>query len=374
MEIAFTDEQDALRRVIRRFVDERSTSAEVRALMATDAGFDRALWKQMAEQLGLQGLGIPEEFGGSGGGSVEIGIAFEETGRGLLVSPLMSTCLLAGQALIHVADAEARETLLPGLVDGSQVATVAIAEDAGSWDLDRVAMRATHGADGWRLSGTKMFVTDGSLADLVLVVARTEAGLALFSVPGSAAGLHRRELARLDLTRPWSRLEFSAAPAVLISGTADATEALRRWQDRVLAGCASEQVGGAGRCLDMAVDYAKQRVQFGRPIGSFQAIKHKLADVLVRLEAARSAAYYVNAALDTDAADARIACALAKAYCSEAYVQAAKDNIQVHGGIGFTWEHDAHLYLKRAKLTQVLFGSSVEHRARLARLTGIEAA
>ena len=372
MDIAFTSEHDALRRVVRRFVEQRSTSADVRALMDTGPGFDPALWGQMAGQLGLQGLGVGEDIGGAGGGSVEIGVALEETGRGLLVAPLLST-VLAAQALVHVAEPEERDRLLPGIADGSAVATIAVAEDAGTWEIAEIGMSATKAKEGWTLSGTKMFVTDGCSAELILAVARVGAGLGLFAVAGSAPGLHRRELTRLDLTRPWSRLDFAEVPASLVSGPGDATERLLSWRDRALAACASEQVGGAERCLEMAVDYAKQRIQFGRPIGSFQAIKHKLAEVMVRLEAARSAAYYANAALDAGASDARIACALAKAYCSEAYTHAAKENIQVHGGIGFTWEHDAHLYLRRAKMTQTFLGGPAEHRARLAVLTGIEA-
>ena len=371
MSFTFSAEQEELRTSVRRFLAEKSPSAEVRRLMESGERMDPAVWKQMAEQLGLQSLAVPEAFGGLGYGPVELGIVLEEMGRVLLVAPYFSTVVLAGQALTTFADAEASARHLPGIADGSTTATLALAEESGSWDLDAVQTVAERGDQGWTVTGTKMFVVDGDTADLLLVVARADDGLGLFAVAGTAAGVLRSRLDALDLTRPLARLELTGAAAERIGGDGDATALLLRLLDLVVTALAAEQVGGAQQCLDMAVAYAKVRVQFGRPIGSFQAIKHKCADLLLEVESGRSAACYASAAMADGGDEAAIAAALAKSYCSEAYTHAAKENIQIHGGIGFTWEHDAHLYLKRAKSSELLFGSPALHRERLAELVGI---
>jgi alkylation response protein AidB-like acyl-CoA dehydrogenase len=296
----------------------------------------------------------------------------EEMGRVLLVAPYFSTIVLAGQTLTTFDDDTANATWLPRIADGSLTATLALAEESGSWELDSVEATAQTDGAGYALSGVKMFVPDGDSADLLLVVARVCGELGLFAVDGSARGVQRRRLEALDLTRPLARIEFAAAPAErILPRSGSATTALRHALDLAIVGLAAEQVGGAQRCLDMAVDYAKVRVQFGRPIGSFQAIKHKCADMLLKVEFARSAAYYAGSALADEEVDADIAAALAGAYCSDAYSSVAKANIQVHGGIGFTWEHDSHLYLKRAKSSELLFGTPADERERIADLVGI---
>jgi alkylation response protein AidB-like acyl-CoA dehydrogenase len=372
MTFSFSAEQEELRAGLRRFLAQRSSSEAVRAQIEAAAGHDDDVWRQMASQMGLAGLAIPEEYEGSDFGPVELGIVLEEAGRALLCSPYFATVALAGQALTGCGDKDAKRRWLPAIAAGELTATLAVAEASGAWDLASTATRATREGDGWRLDGAKMFVVDGHTADLLLVIASTPQGLGLFAVAGDAANLTRRRLDALDLTRRLARLEFSGAPAVLASPPGDATGALRHVLDLVCAAAAVEQVGGAQRCLDMAVEYAKLRVQFGRPIGSFQAIKHKCADMLIEVESARSAAYYaVGVAAGGPAGELPSAAALAKAYCSEAYTQVAKENIQIHGGIGFTWEHDAHLYLRRAKSSELLFGAPDRHRERLAELVGI---
>jgi alkylation response protein AidB-like acyl-CoA dehydrogenase len=278
---------------------------------------------------------------------------------------------LAGQALVHSGDAAARSRWLPAIADGTLTATLALSEERGGGALDEVATSAARDGDGWALTGTKMFVVDGASADLVLVVARADDEVGLFAVEAGAAGMTRTPLDALDLTRRLGRIDLDATPAERVGPAGDATEFLQRTIDLAVVALAHEQVGGASACLDTAVAYAKIRVQFDRPIGSFQAIKHKCADLLVEVESARSAAYSAAWAAAEDPAELPVAAALAGSYCSEAYTHAAKENIQIHGGIGYTWEHDAHLFLKRAKSSELLFGTPVRHRARLADLIGI---
>jgi len=369
MSVTFTEEQEDLRRVVRRFCAEQSPGKEIRRVMESDESWDPGLWARLAGQLGLQGVAIPEEYGGAGGGPAELAVVLEELGRSLLVSPYLSSVALAGQALTSSADEAAKARWLPRIADGSLVATLAVAEETGSWDLAAVRTTAEPAGAGWSLRGTKMFVTDGTAADLVLVVARAGDGPGLFAVERGAAGMRTAKLDAVDLTRELARVELDGVPATRIGTPAESAAHLARLRDLVLIAVAAEQIGGAARCLEMAVDYAKIRVQFDRPIGSFQAIKHKCADLLVEVESGRSASYYAAGVAAGE--EAPIAAALAKAYCSGAYTRAAKENIQIHGGIGFTWEHDAHLFLKRAKSDEILFGSPAHHRSRLATLTGL---
>jgi alkylation response protein AidB-like acyl-CoA dehydrogenase len=366
----FTPEQEELRQSLRRFLADKSSSVEVRRLMETDDGYDPLVWKQMADQLGLQGLAIPEEYGGSGYSAVELGIVFEEMGRALLCAPYFSTVALAAQLLLSVDDEAARSRWLPRIAEGSLVATVAVSDEDGAWDLEAVTTRATRSGDGWTLDGVKMFVVDGVLADLVLVLARADDGLGVFAVERDAGGVTRTPLAGIDLTRRLARIELSGAPATRV-GEGDAADEVARALDLAVVALASEQAGGAERALEMAVDYAKIRVQFGRPIGSFQAIKHKCADMLLEVESAKSAAYFAAWSAADGSEELPVAAALAKSYCSDAFFHVAAENIQVHGGIGFTWEHDAHLYFRRAKSDQLLFGDPQHHRRRLADLVGI---
>jgi alkylation response protein AidB-like acyl-CoA dehydrogenase len=371
----FSNEQDELRAVVRRFLDDKSPEVEVRRLMDSADGYDPAVWKQMAEQLDLHGLIIPEEFGGSGYSYLELIVVLEEMGRSLLCAPFFSTVVLAANLLLACGDDAAKKDYLPGIADGSTIATVALAEASGRWDEKGVALVATpadSGLDGsWTLSGEKLYVLDGHISNLVLVAARTRAGVSVFAVESCAAGYDATPLATMDQTRKQARLTFADTPARLVGVDGDGWSAISKMLDLAAVALAAEQVGGAQKVLDMAVEYAKVRVQFGRPIGSFQAIKHKCADMLLEVESAKSAAYYAGWAAAEDNEELPVVASLAKSYCSEAYFHCAAENIQIHGGIGFTWEHPAHLYFKRAKSSELLFGDPTYHRELLAQRIGI---
>jgi alkylation response protein AidB-like acyl-CoA dehydrogenase len=371
VKLAFTEEQEELRRSVRRFLDDTSPAGEVRRLMETDDGWDRAAWRAMAEQVGLQGIHVPEAFGGAGLGHVELGVVMEELGRSLACVPFFSTVGLAVNALLASGDERAQAALLPRLASGEATATLAVMEPAGSWDLDGLTTRARREGDGWAVDGVKAFVVDGHTADVLLVAARAPGGPSVFAVEGGAAGVERVPVPQLDQTRKLARVELSAAPATLVGEEGGAASWLPRALDLAATALAMEQVGGAQRCLDMSVEYAKARHQFGQPIGSFQAIKHRCADMLLRVESARAAAYYAAWAAAEDAEELPAVASLARAYCSEAYSWVAGETIQVHGGIGFTWEHDAHLYFKRAKASELLLGTPAMHRELMLRRIGI---
>jgi alkylation response protein AidB-like acyl-CoA dehydrogenase len=339
--------------------------------MATEEGYDPAVWSQMANELALQGLGIPEEFGGQGYGPVELYVVFEEMGAALLCAPYFSTVALAANALLFVGNEKDQAAYLPGIASGETIATVALTDDAGMWDLGSTSTSATRVGDHFELNGVRSYVTDGSTATLLLVPAMTEKGLSLFAVAGDAEGVARESLATMDQTRKQSRIEFTNAPAVLIGEEGGALAGLETTAQVAAAALAAEQVGGAQRVLDASVEYAKNRVQFGRPIGSFQAIKHKCADMLLDVESAKSAAYYAAWAAQERNEELPIAASLAKSFCSEAYFHCAAENIQIHGGIGFTWEHPAHLYFKRAKSSELFLGDPAYHRELLAQRLGI---
>jgi alkylation response protein AidB-like acyl-CoA dehydrogenase len=371
MNFAFSDEQEELRAAVRRFLAEKSPETEVRRLMDTTEGYDPAVWSQMADQLGLQSLTIPEEFGGSGFTYVELLVVLEEMGAALLCAPFFSSVALGANALLTSGDDDAKKSYLPGIASGETIATLAITEDNGKWDFSGIELAATKKGDGWVLDGHKMFVIDGHVANLIIVAARTSAGVTLFAVAGDAAGLTRTPLPTMDQTRKQARLEFSGTPAALIGTEGGAEAGLSKTLDLAAVALAAEQVGGAQRVLDASVEYAKTRIQFGRPIGSFQAIKHKCADMLLEVESAKSAAYYAAWAAAEDSDELPVVASLAKSYCSEAYFHSAAENIQIHGGIGFTWEHPAHLYFKRAKSSELLLGDPSYHRELLAQRIGI---
>jgi alkylation response protein AidB-like acyl-CoA dehydrogenase len=358
----FADEQKDLAATLRRFLQDKSPSSEVRRLMRTEEGYDPRTWSQLAGQLGLPGLVIPEKYGGSGAGPVELAIACEEMGRALLCAPFFATAVLAAQALLEAGDQAAAEEYLPGMADGGTIATLAVSEDDGRWTTAGLATRARRSGDGYVLDGRKSFVLDGQTAGLLLVVAQADGGPSLFAVPGGAAGLVRRPLQTLDMTRKQAALSLDGVPARLVGAEGAAADVVARTLRLAVVALAAEQVGGAQRCLDMSVEYAKIRMQFGRPIGSFQAIKHMCADMLLEVESARSAAYYAAWAAQDGSDELPLVASLAKACCSEAYFRAAADNIQIHGGIGFTWEHDAHLYYRRAKSSELMLGTPQEHR------------
>jgi alkylation response protein AidB-like acyl-CoA dehydrogenase len=368
---ALSDEQEALRSTVRQFLDDKAPQSEVRRLMETSEGYDPAVWRQMAAHLGLQGLIVPEEFGGAGFTFLELIVVFEEMGRSLLCAPYFSTVAMAATLLMSLGDQAAQSDILPRIADGSAIATVALAEEAGSWNPRDLAMTASGENGSWSLTGDKFYVTDGHIADVVLVVAPTVAGISVFAVNSGAAGLSTALLSTMDKTRKLARLTFADTPARLVGTEGTAAAAVDHMLDLAAVALAAEQVGGAQRAMEIAVDYAKIREQFGRPIGSFQAIKHKCANMLLEVESARSAAYYAGWAASEGDAELPAAASVAKSYCSEAYVHAAAENIQIHGGIGFTWEHPAHLYFKRAKSSELLLGAPEYHRERLLQGIGI---
>ncbi len=379
MALSFSDEQEEFRAVVRRFLEERSPPGEVRRWMEDPQGYDPTVWRQLSEELGLLGVHIPEEYGGQGFGFVELGIALEEMGRSLLCAPFFSSAVLAATAILNGATETRKKELLPAIASGTTIATLAWTEPSGRWDAAGVELTATPqgGADGgFRLDGVKTLVVDGHIADLIVVVARApgstgEAGMSLFTVPGDAVGLDRRLLQTVDATRKQARLEFSGVRGELLGELEAGAGALAATLDRAAVALANESVGGAQKVLETAIDYAKTRVQFGRPIGSFQAIKHKCADMLLEIELAKSAAYFAADAAAEARADLPEVASLAKALASDTYLKAAAENIQIHGGIGFTWEDDAHLYFKRAKASEVFLGDPTYHRERYAAVIGL---
>ena len=375
MDFAFTEEQQALRRTLRQFLASRSSSERVRAAMATEAGHEPETWERLGAELGLTALIIPEAYGGAGLGAVELTAVMEEMGRALLCAPFFSTVALGANAILLAGSEAQKAELLPSIAAGTTTATLAFTEANGRWDAGAVEALARRDGGAFVLDGTKTYVVDGHTADLLLVAARAAGsagaeGLSLFAVPSGAAGVSRRALPTLDMTRRQAEIRLAGVrvPASALLGDEGAAwSALERTLDVAAVALSAEQVGGAERCLEMAVEYAKVRVQFGRPIGSFQAVKHKCADMLLRAESARSASYYAGWATAAGAPDQSTAAALAKVYCSEAYFFCAAENIQIHGGIGFTWEHDAHLYFKRARASGALLGDAGYHRERVAR-------
>ena len=379
MKLAYSTEQRELRESVRRFLADRVPLPRVRELMDSADGTDEKVWTYAGSQLGLQGIAIPEQYGGAGFTFTEQAIVLEELGAALYPGPYLASAVLAATALLASSDEAAKAELLPPIASGETVATLAFTEDNGSWEPDAIGLAATQAATGaatgaagsWVLDGHKSFVLDGRTAGLILTVARADGGLSLFAVQAGADGLTRTELPTLDQTRRLARLEFTSTPARLIGAPGEAAAILSRTLDVAAIALAAEQLGGAQRALDMAVAYAKIRHQFGRPIGSFQAIKHRCADLLLEVESLRSAVGYAAAAVAEDSSEVPVVAALVKALASDTYFHVAAENIQIHGGIGFTWEHDAHLYFKRAKASELLLGDASYHRERLATRIGI---
>ncbi|MEX2323302.1 MAG: acyl-CoA dehydrogenase family protein [Acidimicrobiia bacterium] len=378
MEFAFTPEQDMLRSTARRFLETKAPSEEVRRLMETDEGFDEGLWAEIAAQ-GWQAMAIPEEYGGAGFTFTEQAILMEEMGRALFPAPFLSSVVLGADLILRAGTDEQKQSLLPEIAAGERRVAVAHLEAGGSWDPDGVAIEVQRDGDDLVLDGSKAFVVDGHTAHTLIVVAREAGtsgrdGVTLVLVDGDAAGVTRQRVETMDMTRKQATVDFDGVrvPSSAVLGeTGGGWPALEETLERAAVALAFEQVGGAQKCLEMSVGYAMVRVQFGRPIGSFQAIKHKCADMLIETEIAKSAAYYAGWAVTAGDDELRIAAPLAKSYCSEAFFHAASETIQIHGGIGFTWEHDAHLYFKRAKTDDLLFGTPADHRAALADRLGI---
>src|SRR5690606_8851444 len=317
-ETTTTAELAELRTAVRDFLSAKSGEEQVRQVMESERAYDEPVWAQLAEQLGLQALALPAEHGGDGYGFVELAVVLEEMGRALLPSPFLSTIVLAGSALVAAGDAGAQAAHLPGIATGKTTATLAVAEADGAWDTASLATTAIRGDKGWTLRGEKCFVLDGATADLILVVARTDEGPTLFSVGGDAPGLTRTPLRTLDATRRLARLDLADVPAVAVGEPGAAAVVVDRVLDLAMTALAAEQVGGAKACLEASASYARERVQFGRPIGSFQAVKHKCADMLVRLQLADAAAREAaDAVAGVDGApDPGVAAAVAHVVCS----------------------------------------------------------
>lgn len=362
-----TEEQELIRSTARQFLAERIPLERVRELMMSEDGFDPVLWKEMSE-LGWTGLVIGEEQGGAGLTWVELSVLLEEMGRMVTPGPFFAG--LMATALIEELGGEEKGDLLEGLASGETMATLAVFERPRGWEFDRPETRATPSGRGWVLDGAKRAVLDAHLADLLLVSASTDDGVGVFSVDTKDGGVTVEQESVLDPTRRQATVTFQGASSLARLQGGDAIAGLKHVFRLATAALAAEQVGGAQRCMEMSVEYAKTRFQFGRPIGSYQSIKHRCANMLMRVEHARSAAYHAMR-VTGDRDELAIAAPLAGAVASDAYVWVAGENIQVHGGIGFTWEHDAHLYLKRAKSSSLLLGSPRHQRDLLGEALGI---
>jgi alkylation response protein AidB-like acyl-CoA dehydrogenase len=370
MKFSFTDEQQEFRSVLRRFLEDKSPTTEVRRLMETDAGCDPEVWRQLCQELGLTAIHIPESYGGQGFGVGELAIAVEEMGRALLCAPYFASTVLAATAILKAGSEDQKQLLLPDIALGETIATLALAEESGVWDTSGIAMTATASRDKYTLEGTKSFVLDGCTAGLIVVVARKagssdDDGVSFFTVAGDAAGLERVQLNSMDPTRKLARLTFNGVDAELLGEEGDAARPLAETLDVAAICLANEMVGGAERLRESAVEYANMRVQFGRAIGSFQTLKHKAADMLLEVELAKSAAYYAAAAADENDEEVSALASLAKAAAADVYMQTAVHTVQIHGGIGFTWDNDTHLWFKRAKSSEVFLGGSAYHRERM---------
>ena len=366
MDFTVSEEQAMLRDGARRFLSEQSPMERVREIVEVSPGYDAELWKGVSDQ-GWAAMHIPETYGGAGFSFAETAIVLQEMGRVLAPVPYLSSAVLATEALLAGGSDGQKGEWLPGIAAGDVIATLATVEPGAGWDAGSVATVADQDGSSFLLTGTKSFVTAGTIADLVIVTALLEGEAALFLVEGQAVAA--QPLVTLDTTRIQATIELDKTPAVRLGEAG--WDVMERVYDVGRTAIANEQIGGLERVLEMAVEYAQARKQFGRAIGSFQAIKHMCADMLVGLESAKSAAGYATWAVVDNSDELSTAAPLAKAFSSEAYFKAAGDSIQIHGGIGFTWEHDAHLYFKRAKSTELFLGSPAQQRARLAEQVGI---
>jgi alkylation response protein AidB-like acyl-CoA dehydrogenase len=376
MNFAWSEEQGEFRASVRRFVAERWPVAESRRLAGTPSGYDATVWKQLAGELGLAGLAVPEACGGQGASALELAIALEELGRELAGGPFFATACLAVAALRNAATPAEQAELLPGIAAGETLATLAVTDAPAHPSPDLVACLARPDGAAFRLSGAKRFVLDAQNAGLLLVAAREAGsrgaeGVGLFAVLAASEGVAVEPAPGLDLTRKLAHLRLDGASARRLGAAASAWPALERALAEAAIGLACEQVGAAERCLELAVAHAKQRIQFARPIGSFQAVKHRAVDALTLLELARSAAWWASWVAARGGEELAQAAAVARSTSCEAFEKAAYECIHLHGGMGFTWEHDAHLYYRRARAGRVLFGEPAAARAALARSLGL---
>src|SRR2546422_4269531 len=379
MDFGFSPEQDMLRATARKFLENECTSEFVRKRMEEPAGVTDAFWHALAEQ-GWTGLIYPEEYGGSGLGFVDLIVLMEEMGRSSMPGPFFSTVLLGGLTILEAGTPAQKKEWLSKIATGEAKATLALTEPNARWDAAGVTMSARAADGGFVLNGTKLFVPDAHIADVIVVVARTsegksaEDGIGLFLVPKGAAGLEVKLLPTMDQTRKLCEVKLTdvrvSADGVMGAAGAGWSPLSRVIQRATVALCA-EMCGGAQRVLDMTTEYAKIRIAFGKPIGSYQGVKHKAADMLVEVENAKSLTYYAAWAVDEKVPEAALAASMAKAYTSDAFRKVAGAGIQLHGGIGFTWEHDLHLYFKRAKSSEATFGDATYHRERVAQLISL---
>jgi alkylation response protein AidB-like acyl-CoA dehydrogenase len=375
MDFGFSQEQEMLRATARKFFENECTSEFVRARMEEDAAVTPDFWKKLAEQ-GWLGLVYPEEFGGTGLGFVDLTVLMEEMGRAVMPGPFFST-LLGGLTILEAGSTDQKKEWLAKLSDGAAKATLAWTEPSARWDAAGVTTAARNAGGKWTLTGTKLFVPDAHVADVLLVVARTsegkrpEDGVSLFLVERGARGLQTKLLPTMDQTRKLCEVKLDDTPATLLGAKDAGWAPLDRVVQRATVALCAEMCGGAQKVLDMTTEYAKIRIAFGKPIGSYQGVKHRAADMLVDVENAKSLTYYAAWAVDENVPEAALACSMAKAYTSDAYRKVAGAGIQLHGGIGFTWEHDLHLYFKRAKSSEFTFGDATYHREKVAQLISL---
>jgi alkylation response protein AidB-like acyl-CoA dehydrogenase len=369
MNFAFTDDQTLLKNAARSVLDEQVKPAHVRAMMDDSAGYSEALWQEMAK-LGWLGLPFPEEVGGAGLGLVELAILQEELGRAAYPGPYMATVVLGGLGLALAGSAAQKEKWLSAIAAGQARLSAALLDAHLDWDPAATAATAARAAGGYTLEGVKRFVPWAHVADAVLVPARAPEGLTLFLVDPKAAGVTLSPMVGIDLASRWSEMRLTGVPVgadAVVGAVGAAGPVLDALLRRAAVAASAEMLGAARRCLDMSVDYAKVREQFGQLIGSFQAIRHRCAEMLVAVENSHAAVYYAAWALEAGAEDASVAASVCKSYVSDAARQVCGDAIQNHGGIGFTWEYDLHLYMKRAKALEAMFGDAEYHRELIAR-------
>jgi len=366
MDFAFDEEQEELRASARAFLADHSGSEQVRAAMESESGHDPQVWKQISMELGWAAVTVPEAYGGLGLGAVELTALLEVMGESLLCSPFFASVALGANALLVAGTEDQKREHLPRIAEGECIATLAC---PGPQEPLTASFRAEGG--GFVLSGRADYVVDGHVADLLVLAARQADEVALFCMPADSAGLTRHAHPVLDPTRRLARLDLDDVRLPAGARMRGGADALEEVLDRAAVALAAEQVGGAQRCLDMAVAYLKERQQFGRPIGSFQALKHKAADMMIELECARSAAYYAACVAAEGGDELPAVASLAKATCSDAYFRCAAECLQIHGGVGFTWEYDVHLHLKRARSSGVLLGDAAFHRERVAQRIGL---
>ena len=377
MDFGFSEEQEMLRQSVREFLEAECPMTYVRQMMEDERGFSEDQWRKMAE-LGWTGLIVPEQYGGAGLNMVDMVVVLEEMGKVVFPGPFFASAILGGIAIDLGGSEAQKQRWLPGLADGSQRATLAQVEESGRWDADGIQLPAKAAGGGFTVSGTKLFVHDAHNADLLIVPVRTGGagtdGITMLVAERKAKGVAVRVLKTMDQTRKLCEVTFdnvAVGKDAVLGEVGKGWGLLDRLVDRAKVALCAEMCGGAQKVLDMSVAYAKVREQFGKPIGSFQAIQHKCANMMVQVESAKSATYYAAWAVANDVAEAHLAACMAKAYTSDAYRFVSGEGIQIHGGIGFTWEHDMHLYFKRAKSSEVTFGDATWNREIVAQLINL---